>query len=158
MNTDPAEMVNGQLRTLKIIVLALALGVLTFIAVVLIQRQGGAAPAAQISDMITMMGYVMLAMSIVLQPVILPLIDAQIRRQSNQAEPSKWLISAYAARTITGCALIEGASFMCIVGAMMDGQPWGLLAGGLGAAAMIGLHFPSVAKFEAYAERQANKV
>jgi hypothetical protein len=154
MNTEPAELVRRHLMNMRIVVAALATGVLGFVALVIMQRANGVKPLGDGNvDVTAYIGYAALAIMIGLQPIILGIIESVQRKKISSGDNSAQLLALFQARTVIGCALIEGASFMCVMASMLDGQPWGLIAGGLGAAAMLGLHFPTLARYEAFAER-----
>lgn len=155
MNTEFTDVDLKPLIALRIVVGALALGVLTFIGIAIAMSAGGQVPVAPNSEMIYYLGLAALVSALGLQPAILGAMDAAARKRinSNQSSLQPWL-QAFSLRTILGCALIEGASFLCIIGSLLGGEPWGLIAGALGAAAMLGLHFPTTGRFAAYLEKQ----
>src|SRR4051812_20191570 len=155
MKTEPDNLLERKLRSLQIVVSALSMGVVVFITVLLYQRQMGQVPAplAQ-GPMITYIGIPMLLGSIALQVVILPALEARVSKKPvPQSQQLQVWVAAFMLRTIVGCALIEGPAFICAVGARLDGLPWGIIAAGVGVACMLGLHFPTKGRFQAFVER-----
>jgi hypothetical protein len=153
MNTDDRNL-PAAVSTLRIIVLALAGGVLIFAGVVLFLRSQGR-PGDPNMQLITWLGIGLLVSNLAMAAVLLPMIDASNRRRlaAGPNAPAAW-VGLYVTRTIIGCALVEGAAFMCLVGALLDGQPWGLLAGAAGAALMLGLYWPTEDRAREFVERQ----
>jgi branched-subunit amino acid transport protein len=156
MNMEPAVFI----RTMRIVIFALTMGIVTFIGIVVwMQTQGRANVGGAQSEMIAYAGLAALAGAILLQPVILGAMDkvqaSKIDAKSQYMMP--WY-TAYQTRAIVGSALIEGASFLCLVGSMLDGRPLGILGGVVGAAAILALHFPSEMKLATYIERQRGQI
>ncbi|MFL5329565.1 MAG: hypothetical protein ACJ8C4_11680 [Gemmataceae bacterium] len=155
MNIEPAVFI----RTMRVVIFALTMGIVTFIGIVVVmQTQGRANAGGPQSEMITYAGLAALAGAILLQPLVLGAMDKvqanKIDRQSQDLAP--WY-AAYQTRAIVGAALIEGASFLCLVGAMLDGRPLGIIGGAVGAIALVALHLPSEMKLAAYIERQRGR-
>ena len=157
MNMEPMEIPAKVVNGMRITVGALVVGIVSFAVIVIGLRTQIPAFAPEMT-IIAYIGVAMLTLMVGLQFVVLPMTDASARKridpQSNDVAP--WL-AAWGGRTITGCALLEGAAFMCLIGALLDGQPLGLIGGLAGAALMIVFHWPTVNKLREYAERQRER-
>jgi hypothetical protein len=146
----PGQTIGG----LKIVVAALMMGIVIFVVVVAIVKAQNLAAMPPGMEIVVYIGLGMLVIAVVLQFIVLSAVDAATLRQVDSPErDDRLLMSAYCTRTIVGCALIEGAAFMCVMGAMLDGRPIGLIAGSAAAAVMGILHWPTDAKWNEFAER-----
>lgn len=156
MNTDSQEILQPKVRLIAIIVASLIFGILIYAGVVLFVLRDLVPPQPSF-EIITYLALGMLLVAIALQ-FQLEFVDRPIREQlRNETRLGRWA-DAYMGRTIIGCAILEGAGFMCLMGATLDGQPWGLIAG-LASAAFMGVwYWPSAAKIQEYIERQKQKI
>jgi divalent metal cation (Fe/Co/Zn/Cd) transporter len=153
MNTEPDEIMARHARLLQILVGSLAAGIFLFAGVVAFVLQGLITPQPEL-EVVTYVGFAMLAGALAGQSILSQFDHAARERiAAAEAKPEPW-IAAFEQRTIIGCLLIEGAAFLCLIGAMLSGQPWGILAAVAGAVIMIGLHWPTANRIREYVHRQ----
>lgn len=166
---DLAERLKLAIMTLRIIVLALATGVVAFaIAAIVIRMQQAAAPANDADGLLTILGIAAAPVAFLLSRFLPILIVAKARGQiaSGQygvpAEPSSRettgpqsslvqlgddgkLFTVYQTKTIIAAALLDGAAFLNIVAFLLGGSPIALGLGLLLALAIASL-FPRVSR------------
>lgn len=151
---DPVEISPNVVTQNRITVFALVMGLIIFaITVVVVQVQVGAIAAAL--PYITYAGAAMLLLMTSLQFIVLPMVDAAARKQlaPPEIELQPWL-AQYSTRTIMGCALLESAAFLALIGAMLDGRSIGVVLGLLGSGVMLALHWPTEFRIRNHIERQ----
>lgn len=153
MNTADEELRAKTLRESRLIVGSLVMGVFMLaIAAVVVPK------VTEIRDrdleFVTWMGLGLIPVSMVASAVMVPLAEASGRRYAAQTQRAKAWYEIFQQRTIVGCALMEAAAFLCLIGAMMTGNIWGFV-GGLGCAAlMILLYFPTDERVRIFVARQ----
>lgn len=142
-------------RGLQVIVGGLIAGCVIFAAIVtyVCMQHGPLAPGI---PYIATIGIVLLIIMAALQFALLPTIDASARHrlsddQVNEVQP--WL-RMWAARTLIGCAMFEGAAFTCLTGALLDGQNVGLFCGIVAISLMFFFHWPSQQRWLNFYDRQ----
>lgn len=154
-------------RTAQIILLALAMGVVTFAAVVVFAVSGGQQGRG---NTITLLATVFAGADLVLCLLIPEFITATNRRKiaagTWQAAQSQGpvpesdagrLALTYQVKMIIGTALLEGGCFLALVAYMTERQALGLAVAAVLLAALLA-HFPTRARVEAWIEDQLHRV
>src|SRR5262249_26537705 len=142
------------LRTGRIIIVALALGVLMFLGIAVFMRQDNPAPVPDL-PILTYVALAVAAIQTVLQGILPGLVAGGMRRQ---LAAGKWppprpgwsvppddrgkLCSLYVTRLILGAALLEGAAFLLLIAYLLEGSVLTLAGAGL-LLAMLLLKFPT---------------
>ena len=148
-----------RLRTMRIIIGALLMGILTFAVVAAITRAQGNMPPLRGEPIVSYVAAGQGVIILLLQAIV-PAAIATGMRKSLPAEPEvtpeRWL-AVYQTRMIVGAALLEGAAFTFLIAYLIEGRPW-TLAGGLVCAALLAvLYFPTRERVERWvaAQREA---
>lgn len=144
MNMHDENLIRRTIGPVRLVVVALAAGLVGFAGVVAAMRASGIEGDGEL-QFVTWIGLGLLAAHLAAAPLILGALD----RNVNGAWPD-----AYVRRTVVGCALTEGPALLCLLGSLLDGQPLGLVAGLCGAAVMLVLYFPTVERVRSFAERR----
>jgi hypothetical protein len=152
--TDQDAALSGCLRTGRILIGALALGVLTFLGLAVFVRQSNPAPVPDM-PFLTYVALAVGALQAVLQGILPGLIGAGLRRQ---IAAGKWpparpgqsvppsdrakLCALYLTRLIVGAALVEGAALLLLIAYLVEGSVLTLAGAGL-MLAMLLVKFPT---------------
>lgn len=166
---DLAERLKPAILTLRIIVVALATGVVAFaVAAIVIRMQQAQAPAIEAAGLLTILGIAAAPVAFVLSRFVPGLFAGKARRQiaSGQfgppggANPDQTggpqsslvqlgddgkLFMVYQTKTILAIALIEGAAFLNIIAFLLEGSPIALGLGLLLALVIVAL-FPRTSR------------
>lgn len=152
MDTETSAIVQPRVITLRIIVLSLVMGLVAFMGIAYFMvYQGLIQPIG--TNIITYLAAGMLFLALTMQFVLTNLLDTQARQQLDRQQLKPWL-EQYQARTIMGCALLEGPGFMGVIGFMIEHDLIGLVVGGVAALLMLLLYFPSEDRMLRHVERQ----
>jgi hypothetical protein len=168
--SEPTDRLSVCLRITRIIVAALALGVVGFAVIAVVQREQNPAPLPP-QPVLTYLGLGFGGVMIVLQAVVPGLMTNQLRRKiasgtwplRSPARPevppddAGKLCLLFQSRTITGAAFVEGAAFFLLVAYLIEGQ---LIALG-GAAVMLVLllvRFPTRLGLESWLGEQQERL
>jgi hypothetical protein len=163
-STDEDAFLAGQLRKMQIVLIALLAGCVIFGLVALIMRGGFAPAAAQ-----PMMSYVLLAVAvmqlvplIVIRQLMVRYGRAKVARnewpplsqlpQQNLSERAK-LSMLYQTRLIITGAFFEGGTFALIIGFLING-PWWTLIAALVFLLLLALQFPTRTRVERWLDEQ----
>lgn len=160
-------------RTMQVIVGALAAGVLTFVGVVLAVVRGGVIGGQlQQEPLITHVAAGFAVVAAVLWGIVPGLITSRMRQAiaggnksplttklSNAAEVRDVapLTVAYQSRLIVGAALLEGAAFFNLIVYMLEQQPLSLVAAGVLLLIML-TQIPTVSRLEAWVESELSTI
>jgi hypothetical protein len=175
--SELAERLKPAIMTLRVIVIALATGVVAFaVAAIVIRMQQAAAPANDAAGLLTILGIAAAPVAFLLSRFLPGLIVAKARRQiaggqygvpaesnPNQASgPQSGMVqlgddgklfTVFQTKTIISAALVDGAAFLNIVAFLLGGS---LIALGLGlllALAIVSL-FPRMSRVLEWIEAQ----
>lgn len=172
MEANGTDLKSGVVRTLQIIVLALAAGVLLFALVAFFLPGGGLKPW----DANAWVSLLMAVISLTMIParMFMPALIAQAGRRSiasgagepverRSGEPSLpdteegKLLSVYTTQTIFGSAILEGAAFLNLVAFFLEGQLYSLILGLLLLAGLLA-GVPTLHSLESWLERQLRRI
>jgi hypothetical protein len=140
------------LRTLRIVNVALVMGVLPFVGIDIFMWAQGQVPVNRGMEMVSYMAAGTAVLVLIVHFVVMAALAtaAQMKLRDALAVSTRQLMELYGGRMIIGSALLEGKAFFFLVAFMTDGKPWAL-AGGLAFAALIAvLHFPTLQRVEAW--------
>lgn len=147
MRPEWQDQIQGRVRTLRIIVAALAAGCLTFAAIAAVQ---GGAPQAnpQGEPIVTFVALAFAAMALVARTVVPAVMvrtgsESLARTLGSQSDPSsdrttaaaRGLMNLLQTKTIIAGAMLEGATFFLLISYLVEGQMISLVA----AALLVGL-------------------
>jgi hypothetical protein len=157
------------LRTMRIIVLALAMGVLAFLVVAVVIRQQRTDQPVPDPPIITLTALGYAGLQLILQAVIPGLVANRLRRQiaagtwprpevgPAPADDTGRLCALYQTRLLIGAALAEGAAFFLLIAYLLEGQ----LVSLAGAAVMLALvlvRFPTRPGLEGWLSDQQEQL
>lgn len=143
-----------RLPVLKLIALALVLGVLIFTAIVVTMTLNRTGPVSGVSaPMFTLITIASGATTLPFAAAFGPIFAAAARRQwpARRDEPhaGDWLVNQYAVLTIIRLALAEGFGLLGAAGLMVTGR-WPFLAAPLIAVVFMAVFFPTQARARAF--------
>jgi hypothetical protein len=161
-DSDLVEKLRPNVLTLRIIVAALATGVLVFAAVAMVIRAGGnMQPRAANLELITIMAIAWTPVGLILSRLVPALMSKTARANivsgaGLAASNSQFdlLTNQYLTNSIIAAALLEGAAFFNLVGYLLEGHP-ATLGLGIGLALVILSLFPSAPRMTHWIEQQA---
>jgi hypothetical protein len=157
------------LRTMRIIVSALALGVMTLFVVVVVMRQQNPNRPVPDPPIITFIALGFAGLQFVLQAVIPNLMAAGARRRiaagqwppgmgaSVPADDLGKLCMLYQVRLVVGAALVEGAAFFLLIAYLLEGQIVAL-AGAAVMLALVLVRFPTRSGLEGWLSDQQEQL
>jgi hypothetical protein len=176
LTNDQREFVKSAVRTMQIIVAALAFGVGTFFAVVLVvspnAKPAGGPPAEPI------MSYMAVAVglaAVVAWAVMPRIITGGIRQAIVHGKPTphaglsqnlpmtdeqlqiRPIIAMYQTSLIVGGAILEGAAFFNLVAYMLEQQPMNLVVAGV-LLLMLLSQIPTVSRLESWVESELTTI
>jgi hypothetical protein len=172
---DPAEKLKAPVMTLRIILLALASGIMVFAVVATVIRAGGEPQHADAMNLLTWMAIGAAPIALVASRLLPALIAGSARAQiaARRRDPSQGTIGAqavlpelgdagalygvYQTKTIVGAALLEGAAFLGITAFLLEGT-WIALGVGVGMAAVILTMFPSAPRAAEWIQQQLRRI
>jgi hypothetical protein len=143
MNMRDDKLIRWTAGTLRLVVGALAAGLIGFAGVVATVQALGLEGDVDLR-FVTWIGLGSMAVHVAVTPLIAGALDRTFK--------GLWM-AAYIQRTVVACALMEGSALICLVGSLLDGQPLGLVAGLCGAALMVVLYWPTKERIRSFAER-----
>jgi hypothetical protein len=163
MEMPSREKIAMQVRTLQIIVAALAIGCLTFAAIAVVLKS--APEPAEDEDrfpVVTSMALAFGGFALGAQAVLSPLLLKQTRQSLVQQEGTSpddamRILSGYQTSTIVVAAFAEGACFFNLVAHMIDGSPYTLAMAGLLVLTIL-MRFPTVNGVADWLEREMRLV
>jgi hypothetical protein len=160
---DHDAVLSPQLRTMRIILLALVLGVVIFFVIAVVMRGQGAQPAPP-TPLLTYLGLGLAGVQIVLSALIPGLIVTGGRRQlartpQSAAAPDdlRKLLGLYQTRLIVGSALLEGAAFFLLVAYLVEGD-LAALGGVVVLVALLLVRFPTRPGLESWLAEQQERL
>jgi hypothetical protein len=153
----PDAEVERAVRVLRIIVAALVMGLVTFIAVAAGLVASGSAvenPEAALPLLVALAGFALAGVPayVVARLTILKKLRRGVAEGATAAISTDELTRSFTALTIVGCAVAEGASLFAIVILLVTGIWWVLVVPALGIALIV-LQAPSRDKFHQFASR-----
>lgn len=163
MEMPSREKVVTQVRTLQIIVAALALGCVTFAAIaVVLQSAPEPAEGEDVFPVVTSMALAFGGFALVAQAVLGPLLLKQTRQSLVQQEGTSpddamRILNGYQTSTIVAAAFAEGACFFNLVAYMIDGSPYTLAMAGLLVLTIL-MRFPTENGVVEWLEREMRLV
>lgn len=159
MTDNTSEHVSTAIRTAQIIVVALAMGVTTFMGIVVFMKlQQESPPLAMPKEAGLWLVGLAVMMGCGAASVIVPRIvqNANVRRLPAEAfdmrDAESPLMALFQQTTILGAALLEGAAFFNLVMYFVEGLTPSLFATLLLLAGILA-HVPSVGRFNAWREK-----
>jgi len=164
MSSQDEAALAGRLRSMQIIVLALSMGVISFLAIAIGMRATNAMPPRAGDPIITYVGLAVGCMQVVLAQFIPNMIAEQQRKKLGQGtmpegatDEMTALWGIYAVRMLIGAALLEGACFFLLIAYLVEGQRVApLMAGTL--LVMLIFRMPTRGRVEAWVERQRERL
>jgi hypothetical protein len=136
MSTDPqADPIDGNVRTLQIIHIALAMGVASFLVIaVVVMRRGaffGKDPWS-VTSPLTLVAIVFAAMAIAAHALVPNLVVTARRKELARAKKAETadfegIVALYTTQKIIGAALLEGAAFFNTIAYFLEGTALPLL-------------------------------
>jgi hypothetical protein len=161
--SDLAEKLRPNVLTLRIIVAAMATGVLVFAAVATIIRAGGNMQPRAVG-LITIMAFAWTPVALILGRLVPALMGKQARANivsgtglaASNSEVDL-LANQYQTNTIIAIALLEGAAFFNLVAYLLEGHP-AALGLGIGLAIVILTQFPSAQRMANWIEQQVRLI
>jgi hypothetical protein len=167
---DQEARLSAYLRTMRIIVLTLAMGILAFGVVAVVIRLEGPNQPVPDPPLITFIGLPFAASLFVLQGVVPNLIAAGMRRRlaagkwpppgmakSAPADDTGKLCMLYQVRLLIGAALAESAAFFLLIAYLLEGQIVAL-AGAAVMLALVLVRFPSRSGLEDWLSDQQEQL
>ncbi len=168
-NENLAHKLRPNVLTLRIILGALATGVLVFAAIALVLRAGGGMPARGDGfDLLSVMAMGWTPLGLIASRVVPMLIVRNARAKiaagtylpghqgassPSASSESDVLIGLYQSNAIIAAALLEGSAFYCLVAYLLEGNPISLGLG-FGLALVILLMMPSSQRMADWIEQQ----
>jgi hypothetical protein len=157
MQTDPLA-IAPRVRVMQIIIVALAMGCFTALAVMFLIRDPAAAKANP--PMLTYTGLAFCASIVVARLIVPGMIMAGFRaRLAGQPEAHSlepWL-GAYQTRMIVAAALLEGGAFFMAIAYLVEGHTLAMAVGGALALA-VAAHLPTAAGVAAWVDQQQERM
>jgi hypothetical protein len=159
------DLLDQPIRTMRIILVALIVGVLFFMGFVIFQRQAQNQPAAPQEPLVTYVALANAGMILVAFFLLPRFLTASLRRGPTpfggaggsspqmQAEDTFRLRVLWHTRTLLRAALLEGATFFLLVAYLLEGMDVSLMVACLFVAGLACL-FPARAGVENWMERQ----
>lgn len=172
---DLAEKLTGPVTTLRIILVALASGIVMFAVVAVVVRSTGGFGADEGMNVLSWMALGLAPIALVASRVVPGLLADALRRQiaSGKQQPPQTaagpmavlnemgqagaLYGAYQTTTIISAALVEGAAMLSVIAFMLEGA-WITLGVALGLAGVILALFPSPARAAAWVSNQLRRI
>lgn len=162
----------GYVATLRIIVIALILGALTFVAIAIGVRASGDGFNTDVGFM-TGMAIAVACIMLILQPLVVSQVTRSLRQQVAQgtwstasqragqpqytATDGDRLASVYTSRTIIAVAMLEGVAFFCGTVILIEGSLFAL-AIAIALAFFIALRIPSTSRMQDWIETQFRRM
>jgi hypothetical protein len=167
---DQDTRLSAYLRTMRIIVIALAMGILTFLVVAVVIRLQNPNQPVPDPPIITLTALGFAGLQLVLQAVVPNRMAAGVRRRiaagqwpppgmraSVPADDVGKLCILYQVRLILGAALAEGAAFFLLIAYLMEGQIISLAAAGV-MLALVLARFPIRSGLEGWLSDQQEQL
>jgi hypothetical protein len=170
MHENPKENFAGPVRVMQIIVFALTMGLLSFLAVVCLALPGEMRSAFDPMPLVTCIGLGLAAMTLGTRLIVVQVMTTGARREilrgtsdagrkSSAPLPdvAERLVAFYQTRMIVSAALLEGPAFFLLIAYLIERSPWSLAAAIfmiLGVAA----HFPTQQRVAKWVEQQMSRL
>lgn len=145
MSTDPDRSLAQRVRGMQLIVVALVLGVLVFLAVVLVILAAGLMDPVDVSfvsPISVVFGVVMIAQRAVLPTMLLNKRVGVIAEVRDESVADRLLLGAFASRMILACALCESAAFFSLCAFLLN-RDWYVLVVPAVCVALMAARFPT---------------
>jgi len=158
-NKNENPQITQQLRTLQIIVVALAMGCLTFAVFVIYSNQGKQPIGNTISILAAAVAVVMGLLKTILPNTISSIQNTNRSRRQKESESESspnGAMAKFTTKTIVACAFLEGAAFFNVIAYMLEGNLWSIGIAGVLIAFML-MEFPSENRFQRWEEKLKNK-
>jgi hypothetical protein len=153
-----------QVRTMQIIVVALTMGLVFFLAGVSVVLPGNLNLAHNGLPLITLIGLGFAGAVLVAREIVVRTITASGRRTilrgdsgqrstDSSGSAAQQLVALYQTRMMVGAACTEGPAFFLLIAYMLERSPWAL---GAALLLIIGVaaHFPTQQRVTAFVQRQ----
>jgi hypothetical protein len=157
MFTNP-DSIASRVRAVQIIVIALAMGCFSVVAVMFVLR-GGKAPDPDTS-FLTWFGLAFCIAAVFARFVVPQAIVSAGRRRlltSSSEERLEQLLQLFQIRTIVATALLEGAVFLMATAYLIEGHLLALILAAAGSLA-VAAHFPTAAGVAAWIDQQQDRL
>jgi hypothetical protein len=167
---DQDTRLSAHLRIMRILVIALAMGILTFLVVAIVVRQQDPNQPVPDPPIFTLTGLGFAGLQLILQAVIPGLVATRLRRQLAAGNWPRLQMSApvpmddvgklcmlYQTRLIVGAALVEGAAFFLLIAYLLEGQIVALAAAAV-MLALVLVRFPTQAGLESWLSDQQEQL
>ncbi len=169
-NPEQEELISQTVRTSQIIAFALISGVLIFAFVIVLTGLANDEPPE--TPLVSIVGFVFAAVSVLVAPIVSKAIAAMMRRtalsgkqtrsRQFQEQQKKFgsfglIVGSYLTKQIVRRALLEGAAFMNLIAYIIDAQSLNLALAIFLALAML-FDFPSRDRLERYVREQMNVI
>jgi hypothetical protein len=143
-----------QIQPMRVIVLAMAMGILTFLVISVVLRSTGAlADAGRTGGVLLLVLGVFTASAvgglIVVRQMMISRARQTLGTAHEPAEPDQ-LTQAYLMMTLISAAIVEGASLFGVVTYMLEGDWYALVVPGVGLIALLGVLFPTESRRAAF--------
>ena len=174
LSDSQREFAQNALRTMQIIVGALALGVIVFIGVTIFLVAQNAKAVIPDKPFLTYTSLGMAFMVVVAWLVVPNTVVAKMRKAIIDGDSSDWglvknvpnsaqlglvvpLAAAYQTKTIVAAALLEGAAFFCTVAYLIEHQSVALYVA-IALAFFILLQIPTLSRFESWLDSESTSI
>jgi hypothetical protein len=156
-----------RIRVMQIIVAALVMGALSFLAVAVLIRESGNFPPRQ-PEMLSYYVGIPYGIALLVAHFVVPsrigaaqgrlarnraMANPSARQVESSANPGQWY-GIYQTRLIVGAALLEAGAFYFLIAYLVEGTAFSLAAGACFIAG-IAMKFPTRERVERWVERQA---
>ncbi len=147
------------LLPVRLIVGALAVGVVMFAGVAVWLRQSGRmADVDEPSEVLPMIAVVFAGIAVAVRPLLVRVIVLALQRQGERgglrAAPGEDpMLTIYRGATVAGAAILEGAGLLCLVVYMLSGNTTVLVAGAAQPLLIVLFHWPTLSRYRAFHER-----
>lgn len=152
MDTESSALAQPRVIAMRIVVLSLVIGLVLFMGIAYFLVHQEMVPSIG-TNIVTYLAAIMLVLALSVQFVLVGLLDKQARQQLDRQQLRPWF-NQYQARTVMGCALLEGPAFMGVIGFMIEHNIIGLLIGAVAAVLMLFLYFPTAERIISHVNRQ----
>ena len=168
MDENPQKGLSDPVRVMQIIVFALTMGLLFFLAVVCLAAPGGMRGALDAVPLLTSIGLGLAVIMFLTRAIVLQVMTGNARRAILRGTPDigPWtvfslpsdraagqLVAFYQTRMIVSAAQMEGIAFFFLIAHFVERSPWSLVA----AVVMIfgvASHFPTQRRVAGWVEQQ----
>lgn len=145
MQDDPEtilEPVAKQIATLRLIIGAMLMGLVTFAVIVLVMNGTPAGQGEMLTKMGLLMGLIALVAQQVISRVVLDQQVAQLKLDRNASQNAVSLMQAYFTSTLVSAAILEGAALLNLIALFIERATLSLGMAALLLAALLLTKFP----------------